>query len=120
MFAIGTGAKTSSNARMTKLVRVLLASNFVVLLALIGPGSSHELYVKMRRVGVAHIIVGAVQIWVVAATMLATILFIMMLFSRREEFPPRRPTKLDWALFLGWWIVIALCCMYAFMMGLGG
>ena len=116
MFAIGTGA--SSSPRITRLLRALLISNFAVLLALIGPGSRHELYLKMRTVGVAHIIVGAVQVWIIAATILATILFITMLCS--DALVPRRPTKLDWSLFISWWIAVALCCMYVFMIGMGG
>ena len=106
--------------KQSKLLRVLLIINFIVLLALIGPGSSHELDLKLRRLGIENLIVRAVQFWVVCATFLATLLFIQMLVSKSETLPPRSPTKLDWTLFLGWWIVIALCCMYAFMMGMGG
>ena len=35
--------------RKCELIRVLLISNFIVLLALIGPGSSHELYLERER-----------------------------------------------------------------------
>ena len=115
---MNAGTRTSSTGRTPRLIRFLLISNFIVLLASVGPGSSHELYLKMRTLGFAHIIVGAVQFWVVAATVITTVLFIAMLFSKRGA--PRRLTKLDWSLFLGWWIMVAMYCMYAFMMGTGG
>ena len=105
---------------MRTLLRVLLISNFIVLFVLIGPGSSHQLYLKTRALGLAHIIVKAVQLWVLAATGVATILFIVMLFSTAETSRPRGPTKLDWSLFLGWWVVIGMGAMFAFMMGMGG
>ena len=48
--------------RGTTFVRVLLIVNFVVLLALIDPGSSHELDLKLRRLGVEAIIGRGVQL----------------------------------------------------------
>jgi hypothetical protein len=108
---------TSSAQRGTKHVRVLLIINFLLLLALIGPGNSHRLYLAERRLGLAHIIVQSLQFWFVAATVLVTVLFVRMLVSKSEA---QRPTKLDWALFLGWWFVVAILCLFAFMAGMGG
>ena len=105
---------------MRTILRVLLISNFIVLFAVIGPGSSHQLYLETRALGLAHVIVKAVQLWVLAATGGTTILFIVMVFSKTETSRPRKPTKLDWSLFLGWWVVIAMCVVSAFMMGMGG
>jgi hypothetical protein len=84
----------------TKLLRVLLLINFALLLLLIGPGSSRQLYLVGRRMG--------------------TVLFIRMLISRSQSLPSQSLTKLDWALFLSWWFVVAICCMFAFVMGMGG
>jgi hypothetical protein len=104
----------------TKLLRVLLLINFAFLLLLIGPGSSHQLYLVERRMGLANIITHSFQFWFVGSTIVVTVLFIRMLFSRSQSLPSRSLAKLDWALFLSWWFVVAICCMFAFMMGMGG
>jgi len=104
----------------TRLARGLLITNFVLLLALIGPGSSHSLYLTERRLGVAHIIVRFLQVWFIASTILATVLFIQVLASKSAVPQRPRPTRLDWSLLLGWWTVLALCCIFVFMMGMGG
>src|SRR5215471_19573697 len=76
-------AGLTSNTRIgTRLPRVLLITNFVLLLALIGPGSSHSLYLTETRLGVAHIIVRFLQVWFIASTIPATLLFIRLLASK--------------------------------------
>lgn len=100
-----------------KVVRVLIIINFFLLLALIGPGSSRQLYLAAKRVGIAHFITYFLQVWFIGSTILATILFIRMLVSKSRIL---KPTKLDWGLFLGWWSIAACVCAFAFMMGMGG
>jgi len=94
-----------TTATGANLARVLLVINFVLLLALIGPGNSHQLYLAERKMGIAHLIVRFAQFWFVGSTVIATILFARIVVSK-SEIP--KPTKLDWALLLGWWFVIAL------------
>jgi hypothetical protein len=67
--------------------------------------------------GIAHLITRSLQFWFVGSTVIATILFVRMLISKSKIL---RPTKLDWALILGWWFVIVFFCAFAFMMGMGG
>lgn len=104
-------------AKGPELLRVLLIINFILLVALIGPGSSRQLYLAAKRVGIAHFITYFLQVWFIGSTILATILFIRMLVSKSRIL---KPTKLDWGLFLGWWSIAACVCAFAFMMGMGG
>jgi hypothetical protein len=110
----------SSAARGTQLIRVLLMINFALLLALIGPGNNRRLYLAGRRMGIAHIVTHSLQFWFIGSTVVVTALFIRILLSTPKALRTSSPTKLDWALFLSWWFVVALCCMFAFMMGMGG
>jgi hypothetical protein len=109
-----------TSVRGTKLLRVLLFINFAFLLLLIGPGSSRQLYLVERRMGLAHVITRSLQFWFVGSTVIVTVLFIRMLISRSQSLRSQSPAKLDWALFLSWWFVVAIYCMFAFMMGMGG
>lgn len=104
-------------AKRPQLLRVLLIINFVVLVALIGPGSSHQLYLAGKRIGIAHLITYSLQGWFIGSTVIATVLFIRKLVSKSGIL---KPTKLDWGLFLGWWSIVACLCAFAFMMGMGG
>jgi hypothetical protein len=102
-----------------KLFRVLLVVNCVLLLLMIGPGSSRSLYRALKQIGIDWIIGGAFQFWFIAATLIATALFARMLCSKPN---PTRPklTRLDVALFLIWWMLVAALCVYGFSMGMGG
>lgn len=92
-----------SNANeMAKLTRIPLIINFVLLLALLGPGSSHELYAAEKRAGITGPIALAFQIWVVGSTLFVTGLFARRLLRGQSL----RPTNLDWSLFLTWWAVL--------------
>lgn len=102
-----------------KLFRVVLAVNFIGLLLLVGPGNSHSLYVAEKRMGIAEVVTGAVQFRFVSATVIMTVLFISMLRSKANPSQPR-PTRLDWGLFLIWWVIVVALCLFAFMMGMGG
>lgn len=105
---------------MRRLTRALLIVNFVLLFVLIGPGSSRKLYLAGKRLGIAHIIVYTLQFWFIASTILSVVLFIWILVSRSEESRAQRPTKLDWALFLGWSFAVTILCLFAFASGMGG
>jgi hypothetical protein len=107
--------ETDINA-MAKLTRIPLVINFVLLLALVGPGSSHELYSAGKRVGVTGPLTLAFQVWVVGSTLFVTGLLVWRLLRH----PSLRPTKLDWSLFLNRWAVVIAVCLFAFMMGMGG
>ena len=105
---------------MRTLARGLLGSNFVLLVALMGPGSSRELYLAEKRLGIAHAITHVVQAWFVISTVAAGVILVMILVAKSESLRAQRPTKLDWALFLSWMFVVVVVCLFAFMVGMGG
>jgi hypothetical protein len=118
---------TSADAKPTthslaKLIRAGLIINLVLILLLIGPGRSHELDLALRRVGLQNFINLFLQVWFVGSTLLTTMFFLWTLVKKptaiMEKLP--RPAPLDWALFLSWWVVLILVCLYAFMLGMGG
>ncbi len=117
---MGDGNAIVSTMKIRGLTRTLLIVNFVLLLLLIGPGGSRNLYLAEQRLGIAHAITYSLNVWFVASTFLSMVLFIWSLVSRSEGYRAQRPTKLDWALFLGWCFAITIVCFYAFMLGLGG
>src|ERR1700733_844093 len=103
---------------MRRLTRALLIVNFVLLLLLISLGSSHELYLAERRLGIADVITYSLNIWFIAATLLSVALFIWMVVSLSKGWRKQGPTAFDWALLIGWFLAVAICCLYAFMTGL--
>ena len=105
---------------MRTLARTLLVANFIVLIALAGPGSSRELYLAQKRLGIANAITYSVQAWFVISTVVAAVIFVMMNTSKSELVRAQRPTRLDWALFLSWMLLAAVVCLLAFMVGMGG
>jgi cytochrome b subunit of formate dehydrogenase len=108
-------AQHRSNA-MAKLIRIPLIINFVLLVALLGPGSSRELYNAGKRAGVTTPIMLTLQVWVLGSTLFVTGLIAWRLLSRQGL----RLAKLDWALFAAWWAVLIAACLFAFSIGMGG
>lgn len=119
MSAMGLGL---SLRRPGSLARFIMIVNFVLLLALIGPGTSHSLELALRRAGIADLITLSVQVWFIGSTILASVLFTRA-FAKKSIVDlekTSRPTKLDWVLLLTWWVILFFLCLYAFMMGFGG
>lgn len=55
-----------------KLIRIPLIINFTLVLALLGPGSSHRLYTAGKRAGIADLTVLLFQIWIAGSTVFVT------------------------------------------------
>jgi len=106
--------------KMRRLTRALLIANFVLLLLLIGPGSSRSLYLAEKRLGIDNFITYSTQFWFITSTILSVVLFVWILFSKSERCRAQRPTGLDWTLFLAWIFAVALVCLFGFIAGLGG
>ena len=113
-------ATLRSDGKVRTLARTLLITNFVVLIALVGPGSSRELYLAEKRLGIASVITYSVQAWFIISTIVAAVIFVLMIASKSEVWRAQRPTKLDWALFLCWMFLVTVVCLFAFMVGMGG
>jgi len=122
MSATGSDLNFRKWANPIRSIRIILVVNFVLILALIGPGSGHKLDLALRRAGLARIISSSLQIWFVGSTILSTALFAVALVKKSDVDLHRfsRPTKLDWVLLLTWWAALILISLFAFMMGFGG
>jgi predicted membrane protein len=60
------------------------------------------------------------QVWIVASTILATVLFGLVVWKNRRAASPIRSIRLDGILLLTWWIALLGVCAYGSMLGMGG
>jgi hypothetical protein len=108
--------------RGPRLVRIILIANFLILLALAGPGRSRELDLALRRAGIEDLIGRSMQVWIVGSTMFSTSLFAWIL-SKKKKVPPGAPTariKVEGLLLVLWWLALIGLMAYGFMLGMGG
>lgn len=116
---MSTANSQQTPQKRINLGRAIILVNFILMLALAGPGSSHQVDLVLRRAGVANLITLALQVWFIGSTLVVTLFFAWRL-RRSDGGAGRRPAKLDWVLLAAWWCVVILLSMYAFMMGMGG
>ena len=114
---LGQGIRTKA-----RLVRILLLINFAVLLALLGPGRSHELDVALRRMELENLIGRFIQVWLVGSTLLASALFVVIVWTRRKTEPAGTlpQIKFEAVLLLAWSVILLGLMAYGFMFGMGG
>jgi hypothetical protein len=62
----------------------------------------------------------SLQTWLVASTIIATLLFGLIAWKSRRAGIPVKSFKPEGILLLCWWIVVLGACAYGFMMGMGG
>jgi len=55
------------------------------MLALIGPGSSGTLYLALRRGGLEELVGRSLQIWLVGSTVVATTLFVLVVWKKAKR-----------------------------------
>ena len=105
-----------------KVLRMALITNFLILMLLLGPGRSHEVDLSLRRAGVEDFIGHSLQIWTVASTVFATLLFGSILWKKRRlsSDQPITNVELEGSLLLLWWLTLAGLLCYGFTLGLGG
>src|SRR4029079_13621772 len=58
--------------------------------------------------------------WVVASTIVATVLFGFMLGKAHRAGLSVRSLRFEGILLLAWWVTILAACAFAFMIGMGG
>jgi hypothetical protein len=106
-----------------RLIRILIGVNFVLMLALIGPGRSHELDLVLRRIGLEDLIGRSLQVWIVGSTILTTALFAGIAWKKRRMKPSETPLpriRVEGMLLLAWWVTLLGLLAYGFMLGMGG
>jgi hypothetical protein len=92
------------------------------MLLLMGPGSSHQIDLTLRRIGLEDVIARSVQVCIVGSTLLATVLFGALLWKRnRGEYGDSLPrVRFEGILLLAWWVTLLGFLAYGFMRGMGG
>jgi hypothetical protein len=104
-------------------IRVIVIANFVLMLILIGPGSSHRLDLTLRRLGVENFVGRILQLWIIGSSLFVTALFVAMVWKNRrteETDIPRQRLRLEGMLVIAWWLVLVVVCAYGFILGMGG
>ena len=104
-----------------RLVRTLLIVNFSLFILAIGPGTSHQLDLDLRRLGIAELIGRSVQVWAVGSTLVATIMFPLIVWKKRKVAPPAfAGLEVEGMLLVLWWMTLIGLCVYGYAIGHGG
>ncbi|PYY12397.1 MAG: hypothetical protein DMG69_01310 [Acidobacteria bacterium] len=118
---MGTANSHSIGRRDPTLLRVLIGINFAILLIMISPvGTSREFYKATRNSAFADEVFRSIQVWVVASTLIATILFGRILWKLRRAALAIAAVRFEAILLLAWWLTLLLLGAYGFMLGMGG
>ncbi|HEV2381974.1 MAG TPA: hypothetical protein VG206_19560 [Terriglobia bacterium] len=115
--------KDDAKTAGSKLLRTLVSSNLLLLVALIGPLNSRRIYDALKASGFDDAVVVSIQGWILASTVVATGLFVRAYLRKSNGAPVEgklRPIISDGKLLLFWWIILAAVCLYALMLGLSG
>lgn len=117
-----TSSETGGRKAAT-LIRTLVIANFLLMLILIGPASSHNLDLTLRSLGVQELIGRTLQLWLAGSTLLLTGLFIRIVWKNRriaEVDLPKQRFRIEGMLVIAWWVTILVIMAYGFMLGMGG
>ena len=102
---------------------ICLANCLLVILffALQNFARQHE---ALFRAILTDAVVLAIQLWVLASTLFATVAFGRDLLKRSRAAAPAEPTPtavaLDGLFLLTWWMALLAVCLWAFMLGRSG
>jgi hypothetical protein len=105
------------------IVRVILYANFFLFALFVIPTTHHwvdRAFLAMRSIHLEDAMGRSMQVWIVASTVLVTVLFGLVAWKNRRAASPLRPILVDGILLLTWWIVLLGVCAYGFMIGMGG
>ena len=122
---MNTATQNIPRAKGLNPIRSIVLINFLLLAALIWPLNSQDearVLDALRARGIGHLIFGALQFWVVGSTLLATALFVRNLVKREggneTSIHQSKVLVIDGAFLFAWWIILLICCAYAFMLGM--
>lgn len=112
-----------SIAKVARLITVLVIVNFVLLLVSLGPGRNHNIDLALRNAGVEDLIGRLWQVWTIASTLVASVLFAIVLWRRRNT-PELKAVSstvgLEGVLLLAWWATICGLLTYGLVLGTSG
>jgi hypothetical protein len=109
--------------RSRAIVRAILYPNFFLFALFVIPTTHHWVdlgFLAMRSIHLEDAVGRSMQVWIVASTILATVLFGLVVWKNRRAASPIRSIRFDGILLLTWWIALLGVCAYGFMLGMGG
>ncbi len=102
--------------------RAILYANFLLFALFVAPMTHHrvdEAFLALGRINLEDVVGRSMQVWVVASTMMATVLFGAMYWKHRKE-ASSMAFRFEGMLLLTWWVTLVGICVYAFSLGVGG
>jgi hypothetical protein len=111
---------------VTKMIRFIVGINFIFFVAFVVPFTNHWIDRGLRALksmNMGNLVGRSLQIWLVASTLVATILFGIALWRRRRALVAGFAAEqllLETILITSWWLVVLGACAYAYMLGMGG
>ena len=110
--------------RSRAIVRAILYANFFLFALFVIPITHHWVdrgFLALRSINNMEDVAGRLlQVWIVASTISATVLFGFVVWTNRTATPPIRAVRLEGILLLAWWFTLLGACAYGFMLGMGG
>lgn len=102
--------------RSQRIVRLVTTINLCIFVLYVIPATNRLVdrgFGMLERVNADDLVGRSLQIWLVGSTLVATALFVRMVWRKVPS------AVLDGMLLLTWWAVALGSCAYAYMMGLG-
>jgi len=106
-----------------RIVRAILSANLFLFVLFVIPATHHWVdrgFFALRSINVEDVVGLSLQTWLVASTIVATLLFGLIALKNRTSGKPVRSLKPEGILLLSWWIIVVGACAYGFMLGMGG
>jgi hypothetical protein len=109
--------------RSRAFLRAILYANFFLFALFVIPATHHWVdrgFLMLRSVNLEDAVGRSMQVWIVGSTLIATVLFAMILWKNRQSALPIGTSRREGILLLTWWVVLLGACAYGFMIGMGG
>jgi hypothetical protein len=106
-----------------RIVRLIPYLNFVLFLLFVVPISHHwvdRAFLALRSLHLEDAFGRSMQVWIIASTVIATALFMRMVWKNHRATVPVTSVQFEGILLLVWWLLLVGLSAYAFALGMGG
>jgi hypothetical protein len=107
------------------MIRFIMGINFIFFVAMVVPFTHHWIdrgFLALKSRDMENIVGRSLQVWLIASTLVATILFGIALWRRRRALVAGFAAEqlvLETILTTSWWLVVLGACAYGYMLGMG-
>ena len=104
-------------------IRVILYVNFFLFALFMTPITHHWVdrgFLALQSINLENFVGRSLEVWIVASTMTATVLFGLLIVWNRGAAQSVRSVRFEGILLFSWWIAVLATCAYGFMLGMGG